>query len=227
MKRLFLILFVLIAYLPLTYARTGFYVGVQTVDAEIRYDDIQFLNENITGLESGNDDQKSKTHAFVVGKNFNFIPIRIELEQSDYKPVTFKSYWNPFAAPSNRYEQRIIVDSNYTMLNVLYDYKIGWFTLFAGAGVGNATNKTKAEQQGISPSLSSISFFRENTNKNTATAFNFGVSVAVSLIEVELSYKSLNLGKADSSIEDFYGHTEQFKGNLKSNQVSLGLRANF
>ena len=52
MKRLFLILFVLIAYLPLTYARTGFYVGVQTVDAEIKYDDIQFLNENITGLES-------------------------------------------------------------------------------------------------------------------------------------------------------------------------------
>ena len=113
------------------------------------------------------------------------------------------------------------------MLNVLYDYKIGRFTLFAGAGVGNATNKTKAEQQGISPSLSPISFFRENTNKNTATAFNFGVSVAVSLIEVELSYKSLNLGKADSSIEDFYGHTEQFKGNLKINQVSLGLRANF
>ena len=227
MKRLFLILFVLIAYLPLTYARTGFYIGIRAVDAEMKYDDIQFINQNITGFESGNEDQKSRTQAFVVGKSFSFLPIRIELERADYKPVTFKSYWNPFAAPSNRYEQRIIVDSNYTMLNVLYDYKIGLFTLFAGANVGTATNKTKAEQQRISPSLSSISFFRENTNKNTATAFNFGVSVALSLIEIELTYKSLDLGKADSSVEDFYGHNEQFKGNLKANQVSLGVRANF
>ena len=105
------------------------------------------------------------------------------------------------------------------MLNVLYDFKIGRFTLFAGAGVGNATNKTKAETK-ISPSLSPISFLYSN-------CFQFWRFIALSLIEVELSYKSLNLGKADSSIEDFYGYTEQFKGNLKSNQVSLGLRANF
>ena len=193
-----------------------YYSGFKISKTKLKYDNMNFENPRIDDLKSGNDAQYQTSWSVLVGKELSNYPIRVEIEYGKINSETFTSVWNPF--PNY---QKITSKADFLMVNALYDYKTKFVTLFAGAGIGVARIKSSAEQE-ISGD------FNSQTNNNFTYSLIAGISKHISeKIDIELSYRYMDLGKADTGISKFGFQDEQFKGDLKLNQVSLGLRFKF
>lgn len=195
---------------------SSYYAGMKISKTKLEYDNINFENPRIDDLRSGNDDQSQNSWSILVGKELNQLPMRVELEYGRIRSETFTSYWNPFVN-----YQKITTKADYLMLNALYDYKTKYLTLFAGAGLGMAKVKSEAEQEFSGD-------FDSKTNNNFAYSLIAGVSKPITKkLDIELSYRYMDLGQADTGRSKFGLRDEQFKGDLKANQISLGLRFKF
>lgn len=229
-----------LAFLAASNAQAAdFYAGLRLGSADLNTSGEQFINPGRTGFApgdgriSGNSDQSGGSWSALLGRQLQSRPMRLELEYGDFGTETFTSYWQPFGD----FAQEVSIDSSYLMVNALYDFRLKSFTVFAGAGVGFARNKADAIQadERVNPQMPlGRRPFAEDTNTNFAYALIVGASKAVSNnIDIELSYKYLDLGDANTGRNEFLGGRgrqvgdEQFKGDLSATQIALGVRYRF
>ncbi|MGB0664520.1 MAG: outer membrane protein [Pontibacterium sp.] len=197
-----------------------FYIGAALNASVFNYNDIEFINPRINHMDSGNDSQTAAYTSLSIGTKIPDQPIRLELEYGDVGEHTFTSFWDPF---SNY--QKVTVESQYLMLNALYDYQYDQITFFGGAGLGVAKNSTKAAQEANSGPDNT---FAENKDSNVSFALIAGAAIPVTDdINITAEYKYLTLGTADSGISEFGPQDEHFKGTLASNQITLGVTYSF
>ena len=220
-------------------AADNLYAGIRFGNASLDYDNVKFVNPGraAAGFASGdgrisdNGDQSGRSWSLILGRQLQSKPVRLELEYGNHQTEKFTSYWQPYPT----FAQEVSIDSSYLMVNALYDFKLRPVTLFAGGGLGIARNKSSAKQ--INPAFRArpVGDFDENTDTNFAYALIVGASKAVSdKVDIELSYRYLDLGDANTGHSLFNsGGTgrslgdEEFKGDLTSTQISLGVRFRF
>ncbi len=197
---------------------SGYYVGFKTGASIQDYNNVVFDNPRITGTARDNGADASEIISFQVGKKFSFVPVRFEVEYVSTGQVTFDRHHDPFAA--NR--QRITVDSERLMFNLYHDCDFFDFvSMYAGAGVGLAFNESDA-LQGTS------SEFADSTVTSVAWSISAGVTKDIFTdYTVDLGYRYVDLGDANTGWSQFAPSDEQFRGQLDAHEIAVGVRYNF
>lgn len=197
---------------------SGYYVGFKAGASIQDYDNVVFDNPRITGTSKRHDSDTSEIVSFQVGKKFSSIPFRFEVEYASTGEVVFDRYHDPF--PTTR--QRITVDSQRVMFNLYHDCDFFDFvSAYAGVGVGIAFNETDA-LQGASSEFASSS--------TTDTAWSAGVGVTKDIFTnytVDLGYRYIDLGNAETGGSQFAPSDESFRGILNAHEIAVGARYNF
>jgi len=198
---------------------SGYYVGFKTGVSVQDYNNVVFDNPRITGTARDSGADVSEIISFQVGKQFSFfVPLRFEVEYASTGEVTFDRHHDPFA--QNR--QRITIDSERLMFNLYHDCDFFDFvSMYAGAGVGLAFNETDA-LQGTS------SEFADSTVTSTAWSVSAGVTKDIFTdYTIDVGYRYINLGDANTGGSQFAPSDEQFRGQLDAHEATFGVRYNF
>ena len=196
---------------------SGYYVGFKTGVSIQDYTDVNFINPRITGTSRDNDSDSAAIVSFQVGKTLSNFPVRLEIEYASTGEVNFDRFHTPF--PTIR--QRIIVDSERVMFNVFYDRSYSPFSVYVGAGVGLAINNTDALQD-------TASEFADKTLTHLAWSIGAGVAKNISTNHtLEMGYRYIDLGEANTGISQFAPNDEEFRGKLDAHEIILGVRYNF
>ena len=196
---------------------SGYYIGFKTGASIQDYSDVSFINPRITGTERDNDSETDAIYSFQVGKTLSNFPVRLEVEYASSGEVNFDRFHTPF--PTTR--QRIIVNSERVMFNMYHDRSFSYGSVYVGAGIGLAINNTDALQGDSS----------EFKNKQvTSTAWSLGAGATKDIFKdytLDLGYRYIDLGKADTGESDFDAKDEQFRGDLDAHEIIVGVRYNF
>ena len=107
------------------------------------------------------------------------------------------------------------------MFNIYRDHSFSLASAYVGAGLGLSINTADATQGGSS-------LFTEETSTNFAWSLGAGVVKNIaSNYDLELGYRYVDLGAADTNKSEFAPNDEQFKGYLDTHEITAGLRYNF
>jgi opacity protein-like surface antigen len=196
---------------------SGTYIGFKTGASIQDYNDVKFENPRITGVSQDNDSDAEAIISFQVGKTLSSFPVRLEIEYAFTGEVIFDRFHTPF--PTTR--QRIIVDSKRIMFNAYHDRSFSLASVYVGAGIGLAINNTDA-LQGDSDN------FNDKNVRSLAWSLGAGVTKNVfTNYTLDLGYRYVDLGAADTNKSEFAPNDEQFKGYLDTHEITAGLRYNF
>jgi len=194
-----------------------YYIGFKTGASIQDYNDVSFVNPRITGTSQDNDSETDAIYSFQVGKTLSSFPVRLEVEYASSGEVNFDRFHTPF--PTTR--QRIIVDSERVMFNIYHDRSFSFASVYVGAGLGLAINNTDALQGDSSQ-------FDDKTV--TSIAWSLGAGVTKDIFKnytLDLGYRYIDLGEADTGASEFDANDEQFRGDLDAHEIIVGVRYNF
>lgn len=202
---------------------SGYYVGVKTGLSIQDYYDVKFVNPRITGTSKDNDSENTRILSFQIGKTLSTLPFRLEVEYASTGEVEFRRFHTPFTTVY----QDISVESTRVMFNAYYDHELGFASMYVGAGVGLAFNKTDAIQ-----GTATVGHFADETSTDVAWNLGTGVSKDISTrsfgnYTADLGYRYVNLGEADTGQSQFNLRDERFEGKLDAHEITFGLRYNF
>jgi outer membrane immunogenic protein len=212
------LVFVLFAYSSAV-AESGYYLGFKTGASIQDYTDVSFVNPRITtGVAKDNDTDTTALISFQLGKTLSS-STRVEVEYAKTTDTaTFDRYYNNFPTTL----QQIKVDSERLMFNGYYNLKeMKMATVYLSAGVGIAFNDTDATQ-------GTSSEFNEETSTSVAWSLGAGLSrVIAEGWSMDVGYRYVDLGEADTGMSEFSPFDEHFEGELDTHEVIVGIRSSF
>ena len=200
--------------------QTGYFVSAKVVAANLKADNMETsLRPGIGQFVSGKDDEDLTNFSLGLGYDFGN-GWRTEAEYTIKNDAEFTSGSTNFPTSLNHHK----VDTQRIMFNAYRDFEIVEnFAVYGNLGLGVAQNESSGWQGNTSRQYLS--------NKETQLVYSIGAGAtyqAIPHLNVDLGYRYVDLGKADSGLNNFTNarnvQDEQMKAHLYSSEFYLGLR---
>lgn len=201
----------------------GYYVSAKVATANVEADNMNTsLRPGIGKFVAGQDDEDVTNVSLGLGYDFGN-GWRTEAEYTIKNDAEFTSGSTNFATSLNHHK----VDTQRLMLNAYRDFEIvPNVAVYGNVGLGVAQNESSGWQGNTSRQYLS--------NKETQLVYSLGVGAtyqAIKNLNLDLGYRYVDLGKADSGLNNFTNarnlQDEQMKSHLYSSEFYLGARYKF
>lgn len=201
----------------------GYYVSTKVATANLKADNMETsLRPGIGQFVAGKDDKDVTNVSFGVGYDFGN-GWRTEAEYTIKNDAEFTSGSTNFPTSLNHHK----IDTQRLMLNAYRDFEIvPNFAVYANVGLGVAQNESSGWQGNTSRQY--------HSNKETQLVYSLGAGAtyqAIKNLNFDLGYRYVDLGKADSGLNNFTNarnlQDEQMKSHLYSSEFYLGARYKF
>ncbi len=190
----------------------GFYAGANLIGAEHKAKDMEDSIRPNGVFTKEKDKKKFVSGSIDAGYKFDDI-FRVELEYVFPKKNEFISSQAGSFAHHKIKSQRL-------MVNAYASYPINeQFAVYGTAGIGYARLKSTGYQN------SNAARFNSGSDNNFAWSLGVGASFKpVNNTYIDLGFRHVNMGKANSGMTNFGGQSEQMKAKVVSNEITLGVR---
>ena len=201
----------------------GYYVSAKVATANLKADNMETsLRPGIGQFVAGQDDEDVTNFSLGLGYDFGN-GWRTEAEYTIKNDAEFTSGSTNFATSFNHHK----VDTQRLMFNAYRDFEIVQnVSVYGNVGLGIAQNESSGWQGNVSRQY--------HSNKETQLVYSLGAGAtyqAIKNLNLDLGYRYVDLGKADSGLNNFTNarnlQDEQMKSHLYSSEFYLGARYKF